>query len=158
MDIIKLSPQLAFSDQPSVRALHSLNKFGFRTLVNVRLATEQPTLEESAARRAGLRYVHLPIAQPEWSVHHFQLLDAALRRRHALPALVHSGEGARAGVLALTWHAMKSGWSVEELMSTGGQLGLSIPAAAKEWLYRGDGASYPEATRRFLSSRRALAR
>src|SRR4051812_24123706 len=105
MDIVKVSPQLAFSDQPSVRELHHLNKFGFRTLVNVRLTSEQPTREELAARRAGLRYVHLPIAQPEWSVDHFRLFDVALRRPHTLPALVHSAEGARAGILALSWHA-----------------------------------------------------
>ena len=134
MDIQKISVEIAYCDQPTAQDLQFLREQGVRTLVNVRLPGELLFDEEGIAEQRGLRYVHIPIAQREWSTDHFVELDKALERYHALPAVVHSAEGARAGILALAWYACHHGWAVDEVLRYARTLGLDMPAAALDWL------------------------
>jgi protein tyrosine phosphatase (PTP) superfamily phosphohydrolase (DUF442 family) len=141
LEIFRISDELAYAEQPGFQALKGLRDAGFQTLVNVRLENEQPAPEGPDVDRTGLDYVHLPIAQPEWSEDHFDALRAILRSRGKLPVLVHSAEGARAGILALTCHAAEAGWTVEQLRASARKLGLTIPDAGEAWL-RSRGVAY----------------
>lgn len=136
MEIVKVTAELAYSDQPSIRELHHLNRRGFRTVVNVRLPAEQRDDEGPEVERFGMHYVHLPVAQPDWSESLFDALAHALRSPRSRPALIHSAEGARAGIFALTLHAAEEGWTVHELERVGQSLGLDLPNAALAWLRR----------------------
>jgi protein tyrosine phosphatase (PTP) superfamily phosphohydrolase (DUF442 family) len=136
MDLVKLSDDLAFSDQPTFRELRHLRRLGYRTLVDVRLPAEQLAPEEDAAARAGLRFVRLPIAQPEWSTDLFDEFAAVVRRADGNKIIVHSGQGARAGILTLTYHAVREGWTVEVLEEAARQLGLDLPEASRSWVYQ----------------------
>jgi protein tyrosine phosphatase (PTP) superfamily phosphohydrolase (DUF442 family) len=143
VEINWISDEIAFADQPTFQDLRWLNEGGFRTIVNVRWTREQPAEERPQVVRAGMRYVAIPIAQPAWSEDHFDRLAAALRDADARPALVHSAEGARAGILALTWHAAERGWSERQLEDRARELGLDLPAAARRWLARRSTPAHP---------------
>ncbi|HEY7958203.1 MAG TPA: sulfur transferase domain-containing protein [Polyangia bacterium] len=136
MEIVKVTRDLAYADQPSFRELRQLNKQGFRTVVNLRLPTEQLSDEAAEAERAGLRYVRVPIAQPSWSEEQLDAVAQALKSPRSRPALIHSAEGARAGIVALTLHAAEEGWTMHELERVGQTLGLDVPNAALDWLRR----------------------
>jgi protein tyrosine phosphatase (PTP) superfamily phosphohydrolase (DUF442 family) len=141
MDVFRISEDLAFTEQPSAQDLRAARQHGFRMVVDVRLPNEQLTDERALAERFGLRCVRIPIGQWDWAEEHFERFAAAIAPERARPVLVHSAEGARAGVLALTWHAAEAGWSVDELEAAARRLGLDLPAAAIAWLYR-HGSAY----------------
>jgi len=135
MDLVRLSDTLAYSDQPTFRELRQLRGQGFRTLVDVRLPTEQLADEEEAAAHVGMRFVRLPIAQPEWSTELFDAFQAIVRRANGGKIVVHSAQGARAGILVLTYHAGCEGWSVERLEEAARRMGLDLPEASRSWVY-----------------------
>lgn len=136
METVQVSDKLAFCEQPSFQELAALHERGFHTVVNVRLPTEQWGDEGLDAKRVGLRYVQLPIAQPEWNEHLFDQFRKVVSQHRNLPLIVHSAEGARAGILTLTYHAVEEGWTIEQLEGVARRLGLSIPAEARSWVYR----------------------
>ncbi len=147
MEVFRIDDRLAFSEQPSAQELRALHRQGFDTLVNVRLPAEQPAPEQPEAERIGFRYVQLPIAQPEWSEELFDEFRRVLREHGERAVLVHSAEGARAGILALTCWAANAGWRVEQLEETATRLGLDLPDVATSWLRQHSAAydSHPRA-------------
>jgi protein tyrosine phosphatase (PTP) superfamily phosphohydrolase (DUF442 family) len=141
MELFRIADRLAFAEQPSAHDLRALHRQGYSTLVNVRLPAEQPVSEQPDAERMGFRYVQIPIAQPEWSEAAFDAFYKVLRLHGDRPVLVHSAEGARAGILALTCYAAADGWQVEQLQAAAKRLGLDLPHVAIEWL-RQHGSAY----------------
>lgn len=136
MEIIWVNRDVAYAEQPSFRDLRHIRELGFRTVVDLRLDAEQPTPEDRDSRRVGLDFVR--IAVPSVAAledEHFLAFEKALRL-HPRPVLVHSAEGARAGVLAVTWHAVQNGWTAEQLDAFGRGLGLDIPDGAFAYLRR----------------------
>jgi uncharacterized protein (TIGR01244 family) len=141
MDLVRVSDKLAYCEQPSFQALRGLRKRGFHTVVNARLPGEQLSDEETNALRVGLTYLQFPVAQRHWSLEVFDRFSALLHDQVPAPILVHSGQGARAGILCLTLHAARSGRTVEELEAQAQRLGLELPDAARAWL-RQHGTAY----------------
>jgi protein tyrosine phosphatase (PTP) superfamily phosphohydrolase (DUF442 family) len=145
LQVFRIGDRLAFTEQPSMQELRALHRQGFTTLVNVRLLAEQPAPEQPDAERIGFRYIQIPIAQPHWSARVFDELQRVLRKHGDRPILVHSAEGARAGILALTCYAAAEDWRVEQLAQAASQLGLDLPGAASDWL-RQHSAAYNSQT------------
>jgi protein tyrosine phosphatase (PTP) superfamily phosphohydrolase (DUF442 family) len=134
MEVFRIADRLAFTEQPSAQDLRALHRPGFSTLVNVRLPSEQPVSEQPDAERMGFRYFHIPIAQPAWSEEAFDAFSKVLRLHGDRPLLVHSAEGARAGILALTCYGATAAWRVERLQEVAKRLGLDLPYVATTWL------------------------
>jgi uncharacterized protein (TIGR01244 family) len=144
MNITKLSDDLAFSDQPTFQALRQVRRLGFHVVVDVRMPGEESVPERSTAARAGLRHVTIPIAQRDWAEADFDRMARVLRDARGRRVLVHSAEGARAGVLALACLAGRSGWTVDRLVETGEALGLDVPEPARAFVRRTSGAYRPD--------------
>ncbi len=116
--------------QPSPRDLQELAARGFRTVINLRREDEEDAFwtareEGERVRRLGMDYAHLPTS--------FERLDraalAAFTERLRLarkPAVVHSGNGARAIALALIDRGLEAYWTTEEAFTCADRLGLPL--------------------------------
>jgi uncharacterized protein (TIGR01244 family) len=114
-----------------VAALEALRTDGFRTVVNLRLASEPGAdIAQSQARAAelGLRYVHLPFspAAPDPAV-----VDAFLTTMAddaIQPVYVHCASANRVGAMWLAKRVLQDGYSIEQATAEARAIGLSNPA------------------------------
>lgn len=116
-------------------ALAQLREMGFRTVVNLRAASEPDArLEESqaAAATAGLRYVHLPfdVNNPDPAV--VEQFLAVVTDAASQPVYVHCAGANRAGGLWLIKRMLVDGWEEERAVAEAEAVGLTS-APLKQW-------------------------
>ena len=108
-------------------ALDGLAKDGFKSVINLRLASEaNANIELNAAHARSLRlnYIHIPFnaAQPEPKV-----LDeflAAIANKANQPAYVHCGSANRVGAVWLVKRVVQDGWTIEKATEEARLIGL----------------------------------
>ena len=108
-------------------ALDGLAKDGFKSVINLRLASEaNANIELNAAHARSLRlnYIHIPFnaAQPEPKV-----LDeflAAIANKANQPAYVHCGSANRVGAVWLVKRVLQDGWTIEKATEEAKLIGL----------------------------------
>jgi uncharacterized protein (TIGR01244 family) len=108
-------------------ALDGLAKDGFKSVINLRLASEaNANIELNAAHARSLRlnYIHSPFnaAQPEPKV-----LDeflAAIANKANQPAYVHCGSANRVGAVWLVKRVLQDGWTIEKATEEAKLIGL----------------------------------
>ena len=109
-------------------AIREIKRMGFKTVVNLRLASEPGALvdEEGAiVRSLGMTYVHLPfnIQTPDPKlVDHFM---AAVAGPANIPAYVHCAAGGRAAALWMIKRVKADGWTRASALEEANALGLN---------------------------------
>ena len=120
--IFRITPRLYSGAQPEWEAAFAeLARMGVRTLVSVDGARP----DVAAARRHGLRYVHLPIGYDGISTERTAQLVKAISELPT-PLYVHCHHGQHRGPAAVAVMAMaREGWSSEEAVAWMRQAGTS---------------------------------
>jgi len=100
-------------------AYAAIKEAGFKSVVNLRLATEPGVnIEEArkAAESAGLIYVHLPFsnAAPDAAVLD-EFLKAVVKPEN-LPMMLHCGSGTRVSMFWAVKRVLIDGWPVDKAM------------------------------------------
>jgi hypothetical protein len=129
VQIFWLTDELGYCDQPTFRDLKELgSNTRIHTLIDVRLPNERPIGGAAAAARHGLHYVHVAVpAVKDLEPRHLHEIGRALRGRDARPAVICSGEGARAAAIALLLVAMENAKDRAWLERWAARLGLDLP-------------------------------
>ena len=127
--------------QPTREELERLAQEGFRTVVNLRMAGEQnqplsPEAEGEAARKAGLDYLHIPVASTD------PRPDQVDRFREKLselpgPVLVHCASGKRSGAFAILQLADQERLSGEDALARARTLGFDWKSPELEGFVKG---------------------
>lgn len=116
------------ASQPSAADLELAKAEGFRTIVNLRPASEHPEFDEEAFVEAlGLRYVSIPVAGATGLTD-----DAIDRAREALneadrPLLMHCSSANRVGAAYLAWRVLDGGVSLEDALAEAKTIGMRSP-------------------------------
>ena len=109
-------------------AMAELKKQGFRSVINLRLASEEgANIEASraAAETAGLKYIHQPFdaAKPEPA-----LVDnflAAVSNTANQPVYIHCASANRVGSMWMIKRALQDGWEIDKAREEAEAIGLS---------------------------------
>jgi len=109
-------------------AIQEIRKMGFKSVINLRLASEEGALVEAegaAVKAAGMNYVHLPfnIQSPDP-----KLIDnfiAAVTLPANTPAYVHCAAGGRAAALWMIKRVIADGWDEPRALEEANLLGLN---------------------------------
>ena len=109
-------------------AIREIKRMGFKTVVNLRLASEQGALvdEEGAiVRSLGMTYVHLPfnIQTPDPKL--VENFIAAVAGAANTPAYVHCAAGGRAAALWMIKRVKADGWTQAAALEEANALGLN---------------------------------
>ena len=123
----KVDAVVACGGATETSALDGLAKDGFKSVINLRLASEaNANIELNAAHARSLRlnYIHIPFnaQQPEPRV-----LDeflAAIANKANQPAYVHCGSANRVGAVWLVKRVVQDGWTVEKATEEAKLIGL----------------------------------
>lgn len=121
-------PGVLAAGQPNPEQLAALAAAGVRTVINLRLPTEQIEFDEtSEARNLGLRYVLIPIAGPQdVSEESAALFSRELEKaRRAGDVLVHCASANRVGAMLALDQFLTHNRSVTASLEVGRAAGLT---------------------------------
>ena len=123
----KITDGITIAGQPTTAELEKLKESGFRTVVNLRAASESGALpdEERLVEEAGLNYAEIPVASNTLDDLAVQRFIGAVATTDSQPALVHCAGGGRAGLMTLLHLAIEHGWSLAQAMEEGEKLGIA---------------------------------
>jgi uncharacterized protein (TIGR01244 family) len=116
----KVDSTIACGGALSPEAFEALKQAGYKSIVNLRAASEQGNDVEAAkkaAEAAGLRYFHLPFvpATPDMT-----MLDEFLKlavKPENQPMMLHCASGGRVSMFWAVKRVMIDGWSVDKAMN-----------------------------------------
>src|SRR5688500_4492684 len=123
----KVDAVVACGGATETSALDGLAKDGFKSVINLRLASEANAnieLNAAHARSPGLNYIHVPFnaAQPEPKV--LDQFLAAIANKANQPAYVHCGSANRVGAVWLVKRVLQDGWTIEKATEEAKLIGL----------------------------------
>ena len=108
-------------------AMAELKKEGFKSVINLRLASEPDAdidAGRAAARAAGLKYIHLPIdgANPDP-----RIVDGfltAVSDSANQPVYIHCASANRVGAVWMIKRALQDGWEIDKAREEAEAIGL----------------------------------
>lgn len=126
--------------QPTREELGRLAQEGFKAVVNLRTVGEQnqplsPEAEGEVARKAGLDYLHIPVASTDLRP---EQVDQFREKLSGLPGpvLVHCASGKRSGAFAMVQLAIEEGLSGEDALARARTLGFDWKSPELEGFVR----------------------
>ncbi len=116
----KVDSTIACGGAVTLEAFEALKQAGYKSVVNLRGASEQGNDVEAAkkaAEAAGLMYFHLPFVPPTPDM---AMLDEFLKlvvKPENQPMMLHCASGGRASMFWAVKRVMIDGWPVEKAMN-----------------------------------------
>jgi uncharacterized protein (TIGR01244 family) len=123
----KVDAVVACGGATETSALDGLAKDGFKSVINLRLASEANAnieLNAAHAKSLGLNYIHIPFsgAQPDTKV--VDQFLAAIANKANQPVYVHCGSASRVGAVWLVKRVLQDGWTIENATEEAKAIGL----------------------------------
>ena len=116
----KVDSTIACGGALSPEAFAALKEAGYRSIVNLRTASEQGASvedEQKAAQEAGLKYIHLPFASTSPDAAKMDEFLKAVALPDNQPMLLHCASGGRASLFWAVKRVMIDGWPVDKAMN-----------------------------------------
>jgi uncharacterized protein (TIGR01244 family) len=115
-------------------ALDGLKKDGFKSVINLRTATERgANIDENRARAEalGLKYLHIPFngGAPENKT--FDDFLAAVADKSNQPVYIHCASANRVGAVWLAKRVLQDGWTIDKATTEARLIGLSAAPLEK---------------------------
>ncbi len=125
----RAAPQVATSGLIGDGGAPILAAHNFRTVIDMRTATEGTLEEKALVEGAGMVYVNIPMTVANLSEEHVKKFTDALDRSPK-PVLVHCGSGNRAGAIWASY-LISQGTELEEALAAGRKAGMRPPLEEK---------------------------
>ena len=127
VNFTKVDAVVACGGATETTALEGLSKDGFKSVINLRLASENNAnieLNTARAKELGLKYVHIPFngQQPDPKV--VDQFLATIADKANQPAYVHCGSASRVGAVWLVKRVLQDGWTIEKATEEAKFIGL----------------------------------
>jgi len=134
MNFSRVDATVACGGATEVAALDALKKDGFKTVINLRVATEPgANIEENQARAKalGLNYVHLPFSGGSPDPKVVDAFLATIADKANQPVFVHCASANRVGTVWLAKRVLQDNYSIEKATEEAKAIGLSNPGLEK---------------------------
>ncbi len=123
----KVDAVVACGGATETSALEGLAKDGFKSVINLRQATEaNANIEQNSAKakELGLKYIHIPFNTQQLDPKVIDNFLAAIADKSNQPAFVHCGSASRVGSVWLAKRVVQDGWSIEKATEEAKAIGL----------------------------------
>ena len=123
----KVDAVVACGGATETSALEGLAKDGFKSVINLRQASEaNANIEQNAAKakELGLKYIHIPFNTQQLDPAVIDKFLAAIADKSNQPAYVHCGSASRVGSVWLAKRVIQDGWTVEQATEEAKAIGL----------------------------------
>ena len=132
----KLESTIACAGATTVEGIEEVRKLGYKTIINLREASETgANVEQSAeaAKTAGINYVHIPMNRNTPTPAVADAFLKAIVDPGAQPVFVHCGSGNRAAAMWMIKRMVVDKWDAEKAGTEAAALGLTN-AALKQFV------------------------
>jgi uncharacterized protein (TIGR01244 family) len=126
----RVQTTVACAGAVKAEAVSELKQMGFKSVINLRLASEQGAevdAEAAAAKAAGVNYVHIPFAGAMADPAVVDTFLVAVTNPANEPAFIHCASGNRAAAMWFIKRVQIDGWSVDRAGEEATGLGLTNP-------------------------------
>ena len=123
----KVDAVVACGGATETSALDGLAKDGFKSVINLRLATEANAnieLNASHAKSLGLNYIHIPFNGQQPDPKAVDQFLAAIANKANQPVFVHCGSASRVGSMWMVKRVLQDGWTIEKATEEAKLIGL----------------------------------
>ena len=130
----RVDATIACGGAAEVAALDALKKDGFKTVINLRVATEPgANIEENQAKahELGLNYVHIPFSGGSPDPLVIDTFLATIADKTNQPVFVHCASANRVGAVWLAKRVLQDNYSIEKATAEAKAIGLSNPGLEK---------------------------
>jgi len=134
MNYTKVDAVVACGGATDTAALEGLKADGFRSVINLRVATEPgANVEENQAKAKalGLNYFHLPIAGASPDPAIVDQFLAIIADKANQPVFIHCASANRVGAVWLVKRVLQDGWPVDKATTEAKAIGLTAPPLEK---------------------------
>jgi len=123
----KVDAVVACGGATETSALDGLAKDGFKSVINLRLATEANAnieLNASHAKSLGLNYIHIPFNGQQPDPKAVDQFLASIANKANQPVYVHCGSASRVGAMWMVKRVLQDGWTIEKATEEAKLIGL----------------------------------
>ena len=123
----KVDAVVACGGATETSALDGLAKDGFKSVINLRLASEANAnieLNASHAKSLGLNYIHIPFNGQQPDPKAVDQFLAAIANKANQPVYVHCGSASRVGSMWMVKRVLQDGWTIEKATEEAKLIGL----------------------------------
>lgn len=120
-------PGILSGGQPSEAQLQEAQQKGYKTVINLRPASEQGRFDEAQyVKTLGLNYIHIPVSGADGlTTTNSQSLHQALSDANNYPVLLHCASGNRVGALFALDARQRAQLPADQALAIGKQSGLT---------------------------------
>jgi uncharacterized protein (TIGR01244 family) len=125
--VLCLSEKIATGGQPTEQAFGKLAAEGFRSVLNLRTASEDIDLEKQRdlAERSGLKYINIPIVTNAPEEKRINEFISAVKDKSNYPMLIHCGSANRVGALWMIYRVLEDGLTEDKALEEATKIGLT---------------------------------
>jgi len=130
----RVDATVACGGAAEVAALDALKKDGFKTVINLRVASEPGANVEANQARAedlGLTYVHIPFSGGSPDPKVIDAFLATIADKANQPVFVHCASANRVGAVWLAKRVLQDNYSIEKATQEAKAIGLTNPGLEK---------------------------
>jgi uncharacterized protein (TIGR01244 family) len=131
LNYTRVDAVVACGGATSPEALAELKRRGFRSVLNLRQASEAgANVEEEGrvVRQLGMTYLHIPFDGSRPTAQPIERFLAAFDHSDHLPIYIHCGTANRVGAMWLVKRVLRDGWTTEKALAEAEGIGLSNAA------------------------------
>ena len=130
----RVDATVACGGATEVATLDALKKDGFKTVINLRVATEPGaniTENQARAKALGLNYVHSPFSGGSPDPKVIDSFLATIADKTNQPVFIHCASAQRVGTVWLAKRVLQDNYSIEKATQEAHAIGLSNPGLEK---------------------------
>ena len=130
----KVDAVVACGGATDTAALDGLKADGFKSVINLRVATEAGANvpeNEAKAKAIGLNYFHLPLAGASPDPAIVDKFLGVIANKANQPVFIHCASANRVGAVWLVKRVLQDGWPVDKATTEAKAIGLSAPGLEK---------------------------
>jgi uncharacterized protein (TIGR01244 family) len=130
----RVDATVACGGATEVATLDALKKDGFKTVINLRVATEPGaniTENQARAKALGLNYVHIPFSGGSPDPKVIDTFLATIADKTNQPVFIHCASAQRVGTVWLAKRVLQDNYSIEKATQEAHAIGLSNPGLEK---------------------------
>jgi len=127
VNFTKIDAVVACGGATETKALDGLAKDGFKSVINLRMASEAGADIEANAAHAkalGLKYIHIPFNTQQLDPTVLDQFLASVSNTANQPVYVHCGSANRVGAVWLAKRVLQDGWAVDKATEEAKLIGL----------------------------------
>ena len=130
----RVDATVACGGATEVATLALLKKDGFKSVINLRMASEPGAnieQNQAKAKELGLTYVHIPFSGGSPDPKVIDTFLATIADKANQPAYVHCGSAQRVGAVWLAKRVLQDNYSIEKATEEAHNIGLTNPGLEK---------------------------